>query len=48
MAWNSGSLSIAQLLAIKSMMENVKKQEEEQKKVEALYDPASLTGNHRG
>lgn len=46
MAWNSGSLMLSQLQTIRAMMDEVAKLEEQQKKNEALRDPASLTGSH--
>jgi hypothetical protein len=47
LSWNNGALTFGELQQIRSMMENVKKQEEQQKKVEALYNPAALTSSHR-
>ena len=45
MTWNSGSLMLSQLQTIRAMMDEVAKLEEQQKKNEALCDPASLIGS---
>lgn len=47
MSFNNGSLMLSELQIIRAMMENVKKQEEQQRATEALCNPASLTGDHR-
>jgi hypothetical protein len=45
-AINTDSVIVKQMLAVRDMMENVRKQEEQEKE-QAKFDPASLTGSHR-